>query len=59
MASWVSSKEIQLIGTALMSGAVVAGVILSYQHVRKKVEVEDLKSSVPALSKEYQANQVR
>jgi hypothetical protein len=43
------SREFQFGATALVSGAVVAGAILGYQHVRRQERVEDLKSSIPAL----------
>ena len=41
-----------------MSGAVVAGAILGYQHVRRQEKVEDLKSSIPELGKGYVADKV-
>ncbi|KAG0645194.1 tRNA threonylcarbamoyladenosine deHydratase [Hyphodiscus hymeniophilus] len=56
MSSWFSSKEFQFGATALVSGAVVAGGILGYQHVRRQEMVEDLKSSIPALGKSHQAD---
>ena len=58
MGSWLGSKEFQFGATALVSGAVVAGAILGYQHVRRRELVEDLKSSIPALGKEHQADRV-
>jgi hypothetical protein len=58
MSSWFSSKEFQFGATALISGAAVAGGILGYQHVRRQEKVEDLKSSIPELGKEHQADRV-
>lgn len=59
MASWLGSREFQFGATALASGAVVAGAILGYQHVRRQERVEDLKGSIPALGKGHQADMVR
>ncbi|KAK0106684.1 hypothetical protein ONS96_004303, partial [Cadophora gregata f. sp. sojae] len=42
-----SSSQAQFAATALVSGAVVAGAIFGYQHVRRRERVEDLKSSIP------------
>ena len=51
MSSWLSrtasSHKAQLAATAVVSGAVVAGAILGYQHTRRKNRVRDLKSSIP------------
>ena len=58
MGSWFGSKEFQFGATALVSGAVVAGGILGYQHVRRQEMLEDLKSSIPMLGKEHQADRV-
>ena len=62
MNSWLqratSSKEFQFGATALVSGAVVAGAILGYQHVRRQEKVEDLKSSIPALGGGHVADRV-
>lgn len=63
MAYWfqrtTSSSQAQFAATALVSGAVVAGAIFGYQHIRRQELVEDLKSSIPALSKEHKADKVR
>jgi hypothetical protein len=56
MASFFNSPKTQLIGTALLSGAVVAGGIFGYQAVRRQERVEDLKSSIPQLGKEEYEN---
>ncbi|KAI9771786.1 MAG: hypothetical protein M1840_001556 [Geoglossum simile] len=51
MSSWLSrtasSHKAQLAATAVVSGAVVAGAILGYQHTRRKNRVRDLKNSIP------------
>jgi hypothetical protein len=59
MASWLSNNKAQLAATAIISGAIVAGGILGYQHVRRQEKVEDLKSSIPRLGEEHQADKVR
>jgi hypothetical protein len=59
MASWLNNSKAQFAATALISGAIVAGGILGYQHVRRQEKIEDLKSSIPRLGKEHQANKVR
>jgi hypothetical protein len=62
MMAWMQrisgSREFQFGATALVSGAVVAGAILGYQHVRRQERVEDLKSSIPALGQGHQADKV-
>ncbi|KAH8660804.1 ubiquitin-protein ligase-like protein molybdopterin-converting factor [Tricladium varicosporioides] len=56
MASWISriagTKEAQFAATAVVSGAVVAGAILGYQHARRQERVEDLKGSIPGWGSE-------
>lgn len=63
MASWfqraTGSQQAQFAATALVSGAVVAGAILGYQHVRRQEMVEDLKSSIPELGRGHVADKVR
>ncbi len=60
--SWVSRTgshvQLQFAATALVSGAVVAVAILGYQQIRRQVKVEDLKSSIPAISKDHHAEPV-
>lgn len=62
MSSWfqrtASSSQAQFAATALVSGAVVAGAIFGYQHVRRQERLEDLKSSIPELGKEHKADKV-
>lgn len=59
MASWLTNSKVQLAAAAVVSGAVVAGGILGYQHVRRQEKIEDLKSSIPRLGKEHHAEKVR
>lgn len=51
MTSWLhrqpNSHYAQLAGTAVLSGAAVAGVILGYQSMRRKSAVKKLKASLP------------
>ncbi|KAF4629514.1 hypothetical protein G7Y89_g8630 [Cudoniella acicularis] len=51
MSSWFSrvttSTQAQFAATAVVSGAVVAGAILGYQHVRRQERAEDLKREIP------------
>ncbi|KAI9812765.1 MAG: hypothetical protein M1827_004521 [Pycnora praestabilis] len=51
MSSWISrppfSHQAQLVAVAVVSGVVVAGSILSLQAVRRKVQIDDLKASIP------------
>ncbi|TAQ90509.1 hypothetical protein B7494_g1217 [Chlorociboria aeruginascens] len=62
MSSWLSrassNSQVQFAATALISGAVVAGAIFGYQHVRRQEKLEDLKSSIPALGKNHHADKL-
>lgn len=62
MSSWLSratsSTQAQFAATAIVSGAVVAGAILGYQHIRRQERVEDLKSSIPELGQNHHAEKV-
>ena len=53
MSTWLqrqlSSHQTQLVITAAVSGAIVAGAIFGTQALRRKVAIEDLKSSIPDL----------
>jgi hypothetical protein len=54
-----SSPGFQFGATALLAGAVTAGAILGYQHVRRAEKLEDLKKSIPELGKRgHRADQV-
>ena len=63
MSAWLSratsSTQAQFAATAIVSGAVVAGAILGYQHVRRQERVEDLKSKIPELGRDHSAEKVR
>jgi len=63
MSSWfqrtTSSSQAQFAATALVSGAVVAGAIFGYQHVRRQERVDDLKASIPELGRGYKGDKVR
>lgn len=62
MSSWLqrtaSSSQAQFAATALVSGAIVAGTILGYQHIRRQERVEDLKSSIPELGRNHKGDKV-
>ena len=62
MSSWLerqlSSHQVQLAATALLSGAAVAGLIYGSQAIRRKTAVEELKASIPELNDSHQANSV-
>lgn len=62
MSSWftrvASDDRTKFAATALVSGAVVAGAILGYQHVRRQERVEDLKASIPPLDERHTAEKV-
>lgn len=53
-----NSSQAQFTATALVSGAVVAGAIFSYQALRRQEKVEDLKSSIPSLGRDHHADLV-
>lgn len=63
MSSWferqLSSHQVQLATTALVSGITVAGLIYGGQAIRRKVAVQELKASIPPLDEEHQAQPVR
>lgn len=62
MSSWVSrsvsNHNAQLVATAVVSGALVSSVILTYQTIRRKQRVDNLKASIPSLSDEHPATRV-
>lgn len=62
MSSWLqrtaSSTQAQFAATAVLAGAVTAGAILGYQHLRRQERVEDLKSSIPELGRGHTADKV-
>ncbi|KAI9893179.1 MAG: hypothetical protein M1814_000727 [Vezdaea aestivalis] len=57
MSSWLSrtaaSHRGQLIITAVASGTIVAGIILTFQSLRRRERVEDLKHSIPPADEEH------
>jgi hypothetical protein len=59
MATWFSRERVQLAATAVVSGAVVAGAILGYQHVRRQEKVEDLKRGIPDVGDGHEVDKVR
>ena len=62
MPSWiqnsVSSVQAQLALTALVSGLAVGSTILSYQNLRRKEAVDELKSSIPEIDERHHAEKV-
>ncbi|MCJ1481949.1 hypothetical protein MMC06_002110 [Schaereria dolodes] len=57
MSSWVyrqaSFSQTQLAATAVFSGLVVAGTILSVQAIRRQLAIEDLKASIPKIDEKH------
>ncbi|KAF1812582.1 hypothetical protein P152DRAFT_435843 [Eremomyces bilateralis CBS 781.70] len=62
MSSWishsVSSHKAQLITTAVVSGAFFSCAILTFQSIRRRQRVEDLKASIPSISDEHLATKL-
>lgn len=62
MTSWLSrvasDDRTRFAATALVSGAVVAGAILGYQHIRRQERVEDLKASIPDIDEKHHAEKL-
>ncbi|KAL8831629.1 MAG: hypothetical protein Q9170_005217 [Blastenia crenularia] len=62
MSSWferqLSSRQVQLAATALVSGITVASLIYGGQAIRRRVAVEHLKASIPPLDEEHQAQRL-
>lgn len=62
MSSWLerqaASHNVQLAATAVLSGAVVAGLIYSGQAIRRKAAVDELKASIPELDESHHADLV-
>lgn len=56
MAAWLERHQHgQLIATALISGAVVAGTIFGVQHAQRREKIDELKASIPELSEDHKA----
>ncbi|KAI9841985.1 MAG: hypothetical protein M1837_007551 [Sclerophora amabilis] len=62
MSSWLSrtasSHQAQLAATAVVAGGVVAGAIFGYQALSRQARVEDLKRSIPDISKSHIAEEL-
>ena len=62
MSSWVyrqaSFSQTQLAATAVFSGLVVAGTILSVQAIRRQLAIEDLKASIPKIDEKHSTDAV-
>lgn len=62
MAAWIerqaSSHHVQLVATAVLSGAAIAGLIYGSQAVRRKAAVDELKASIPSLDDSHHADLV-
>ncbi|KAI9676131.1 MAG: hypothetical protein M1817_000876 [Caeruleum heppii] len=62
--SWLSppslnlSRQAQLTTTALLSGAVVAGMIFSFQAAQRRLKVDDLKRSIPDTGADHHASKL-
>ena len=54
----LSSHNVQLAAVAVASGAVVAGVILGTQAIRREEDLERLKASIPELNESHHADMV-
>ena len=61
MSSWMQRQisSHQIAATAVLSGLAVAGTIFGAQAIRRKVAVEDLKSSIPDVDERHHAEKVR
>ena len=54
-----SNRHVQLVATAVASGAVVAGAILSYQRFSQESRLSRLKDSIPSLENgDYRSQEV-
>lgn len=62
MASWferqLSSHQVQLVATAVVSGITVAGLIYGGQAIRRQARIDELKASIPELNEQHRAEQV-
>lgn len=48
----ISNSRFQLLATAAVSGAAVAGLILGFQALEREERLSELKNSIPLLSTE-------
>lgn len=53
-----SHNTAHLAATAVISGLVVAGTLLGYQHIRREQKVENLKHSIPELDEKHKAERL-
>ncbi|KAI4199943.1 MAG: hypothetical protein LQ350_004295 [Teloschistes chrysophthalmus] len=62
MSTWferqLSSHQVQLTATALVSGITVAGLIYGGQSIRRRVATDQLKASIPPLDEEHQGQRL-
>ena len=62
MSTWLqnqlSSHRAQLVGTALVSGAVVASAIYGVQSLRRQIAIDELKESIPNIDEDHHAEKV-
>lgn len=60
MSTWIQRQiaSHQIAATAVLTGIAVAGTIVGAQAIRRKVAVEDLKSSIPDVDEEHHAERV-
>ncbi|KAK5000562.1 hypothetical protein LTR28_013042, partial [Elasticomyces elasticus] len=62
MFSWLSqashSHRVQLVATAVVSGAVVGTAVLGLQAAKKRYKVYDLKESIPNLNEKHRATKI-
>ena len=63
MTSWISdaltSHKVQLVATAVVSGAVVASAVIGLQTAKRVYRINDLKDSIPSLREERHVGKVR
>lgn len=55
----VSSERVRIAITAVISGTVVATVLLSYQRIKRNVKARELKESIPLLNDDGSYTDVR
>ncbi|KAF2808714.1 uncharacterized protein BDZ99DRAFT_571610 [Mytilinidion resinicola] len=63
MSAWfisriTASHRGQLITTAVVSGMIAAGAVISFQTARRRYKVHDLKASIPDISQEHVATKL-
>jgi hypothetical protein len=62
MSAWLqrqaTSHKAQLAGAAVLSGAAIAGAIFGYQAIKRQAAIKELKSSIPHIGDQYEAQKV-